>query len=243
MAAQDAKTRQQEIIQKAVGPAPWYWKTFPDVMGASQRRFQWRFHGNDGELAYLVTLGLEEEPDTPRLALNTYCRPFVTPSGKLGIWCPEPNATRIVCFDPGQLAAFPFTEIAGWFKPSNERIYAATSPLDELEIPTRLPAGTQKIEVPEALRDTDELLLISSCPARMKNDAMAAVFVLYPQAGLVEVLPQKWFTAEQYDVGPQWISRVARDPVTHRIVGEAVRIGSFELTDDGCEIATWIEKA
>ena len=242
MAAQDAKTRQQEIIQKAVGPAPWYWKTFPEITGASGQRFEWRFHGNDGELAYLVTLALEHEPDTPRLALNTYCRPFTTASGKLGIWCPEPNETRIVCFDPDQLAAFPFTEIAGWFKPSNERMYATTPPLNDLEIPNGLWAGTQKIEIPEPFRDLDELLLISSYPAAAQTDPATAIFVLYPRAGLVEVLPQRWFTAEKYDIGYEWISRVARDSVTHRIVGEAVRVGTFELNDDGTDIATWIEK-
>ena len=114
--------------------------------------------------------------------------------------------------------------------------------MDELEIPNGLRAGTQKIEIAESFRDLDELLLISSYPAAKRLDPAAAIFVLYPQAGLVEVLPQKWFTAEKCDIGYQWISRVARDPITHRIIGEAVRIGTFELTDDGCDIATWIEK-
>ncbi len=238
----DAKSRQLEIIQKSVGPAPWYWETFPRVTGPSPQDFQWEFHGNEGELAYLVTLGLAQEPDRPRLALNTYCRPFMLSSGKLGIWCPEPNAIRLVCFDPDQLAAFSFTDIAGWFKPSNERIYSATAPVEEFELSSRLQPGTHKIEVPEPLREMDELLLLSSYPARTKDDAAAAIFVLYAQAGLVEVLPQNWFTPNAFDVGPQWISRVARDPATHRIVGEAVRIGTFELTDDGCDIATWLEK-
>lgn len=242
MAAQDAKSRQLEIINNAVGPAPWYWKTFPAVTDASRESLEWTFHGNSGGLAYLVTLNLAQEPDKPRLALNTYCRPFRVPSGKLGIWCPEPNEIRLVCFDPDQLGAFPFTEIAGWFKPSNERMYAATEPVAELEVSTKLSPGMQKLEVPEPFRELDELLLVGSRPAKTKDDPAAAIFALYPQAGLVEVLPQKWFTANQYDVGPQWISRVARDPATHRIVGEAVRIGSFELTDDGCEVATWIEK-
>lgn len=242
MAEQDAKTRQQEIIQKAVGPAPWYWKTFPEVNGASRQPLAWRFHGNDGELAYLVTLALQHEPDTPRLALNTYSCPFLIPSGKLGIWCPEPNSIRLVCFDPDQLAAFPLTEIAGWFKRSNDRMYATTPPIDEFDIPNGLGAGTQKIAIPEPFRALDELMLITSYPAGKPSDPAAAIFVLYPQAGLVEVLPQRWFTAEKCDIGYQWISRVARDPVTHRIVGEAVRTGTFELTDDGCDIATWIEK-
>jgi hypothetical protein len=238
---QDAKARQLEIIHNAVGPVPWYWKNFPSVTSASGQAFEWTFHGNDGELAYLVTLGLPHQPDTLRLALNTYCRPFLIPSGKLGVWCPEPNEIRVLCFDPDQLAAFSFTEIAGWFKRSNDRLYSTTAPMVELELASRLQPGMQKIEVPEPFRHLDELLLVSSYPAKTKNDPAAAIFVLYPHAGLVEVLPQKWFTANQFEVGPQWISRVARDPVTHRIVGEAVRIGTFELTDDGCEIAAWIE--
>ena len=69
------------------------------------------------------------------------------------------------------------------------------------------------------------------------------MYVAYPQAGVVEVLPQRWFTAKDFDVGPQWISRVTRDPETHRLVGEGVRIGGFELTEDGCDIAERFELA
>jgi hypothetical protein len=79
-------------------------------------------------------------------------------------------------------------------------------------------------------------------PSTAADDPSAAVFVLYPHAALVEVLPQKWFTPRQYKLGQQWISRVTRDPETHRIVGECVRVGLFELTDDGKDVRKWIEK-
>jgi len=69
-----------------------------------------------------------------------------------------------------------------------------------------------------------------------------AIFVLYPQAGLIEVLPQKWFTPREFKLGRQWVSRIARDPETHRLVGEGVRIGTFELTDDGRDVLRWIRK-
>jgi hypothetical protein len=97
--------------------------------------------------------------------------------------------------------------------------------------------------VPEQFRSLDELLLVSSRPARNRDDAACNVYVLYPQAGLVQVLPQRWFTATQYDVGRQWISRVARDPASHRLIGDGVRMGAFELSEDGCDLAEWIEKA
>jgi len=99
------------------------------------------------------------------------------------------------------------------------------------------------VEVPEPFRSLDELLLLTSYPARTRDDAACAVYVLYPQAGLVEVVPQKWFTPNQYDVGRQWISRVARDPDSQRILGEAVRVGNFQLTEDGKQVETWLSRA
>lgn len=231
------------LLEKTPGPSPWYWKTFPPLRGASGQKFVWTYHGNEGELGYLATLGLEQEPSKPRLALNTHCVPFLIPPQRLGIWCPEPGALRVMCFDPDQLAGFSFAEIVGWFKNSSDKVYAATAPLAEFEVSTGLAAGTHKIEVPEELRSIDELLLVGSRPAKTRDDAACNVYVLYPQAGLLQVVPQRWFTANQYDVGRQWISRVARDPASHRLIGDGVRMGAFELSEDGCDLAEWIENA
>jgi hypothetical protein len=66
--------------------------------------------------------------------------------------------------------------------------------------------------------------------------------VLDPHAGLVEVLPQRWFTPRKFELGYQWVTRVTRDPESHHIIGEGVRMGSFELSDDGSDLRRWIEK-
>jgi hypothetical protein len=100
----------------------------------------------------VVSLGLIQEPDKPRLALNTYCRPFFVPPSRLGVWCPEGRSLRFACFDPDQLKTFDLAEIAGWFKPSTERIYAATAPVADFEIPLGLDAGMHKIEVAAELK-------------------------------------------------------------------------------------------
>jgi hypothetical protein len=237
------KTRQLAALEKIAGPSPWFWKTFPSVTGSSRQRFAWEYHGEQGDLAYLVTLGLEQEANKPRLALNTFCVPFLLPPAHLGIWCPEPGAIRVMGFDPDQLAGFQFEELVGWFKQSNDRVYAGTAPVAEFEVSTGLPAGTHPVEVPAEFRAVEELIVVGSYPAKTREDAACAVFVLYPHAGLVEVLPQKWFTARQFDVGRQWITRVTRDPDTHRLIGEGVRLGTFELSEDGCGFQRWIEKS
>ena len=66
--------------------------------------------------------------------------------------------------------------------------------------------------------------------------------MVYPHAGLVEVLPQQWFTAAQYEVGRQWIPRAARDPESHRIFGECFGVGSFLLQEDGKRLDDWMER-
>jgi hypothetical protein len=231
-----------QLIRTAVGPAPWYWETFPSVTGASGKRYIWRFHPQGTDLAFLVTLHLPDELDRPRLALNTYCRPFVIDNSSFGVWCPEGRNLRFVTFDPDSLNSFDFMEIAGWFKNSSERMYATTAPITEFSIATTLPEGTQPHQFPQEFETVQELLAVTALPSTAADEPSTAIFVLYPHAGLVEVLPQRWFTPRQYKLGQQWISRVARDPESHRIVGECVRVGLFELNDDGRDVLNWIER-
>lgn len=234
--------RVRKILSQTIGPAPWYWETFPSFHSLSGQRFTWSHHGVEGPVAHLVTLGLEQEPDRVRLALNTYCRPFVVTPHLLGLWCPEGRSLRLTCFDPDQQKAFDVAEVAGWFKQSTERIYSATAPIAELEVPIALGSGTHKINVPDELRSVDELIIPTSYKAMSNDDPAFALFVFYLQAGLVEVLPQKWFTAAQYRVGQQWITRAARDPESQRIVGECFGAGIFLLEEDGCRLADWLER-
>ena len=133
-----------------------------------------------------------------------------------------------------------FAEIAGWFKPSGERIYAATAPIAEFETPLVLEPGMHKIDVPEELQGVDELIIPTSYPAKSADDPAFALYIFYPHAGLVEVLPQKWFTAAQYEVGRQWITRAVRDVESHRIVGECFGAGSFLLEEDGLRLERWL---
>jgi hypothetical protein len=235
-------SRLRNLLGHTVGPAPWYWKTFPALHFPSGPRLVWTHHGSEGALGYLVSLSAEGEADKPLLALNTYCRPFLVDPFYLGIWCPEGRGLRVMCFDPAQLKPIDFAEIAGWFKQSNERIYAVTAPIAEFEVPLTLGAGTHKIEVPVELQSVEELIVPGTYRARNSDDPAFALYVFYLHAGLVEVLPQRWFTASQYDFGYQWITRAARDPESHRIIGDGFRIGSFLLEEDGQRLEKWIEK-
>lgn len=235
-------SRIRDLLAKTPGPTPWYWKTLPAFRSLAGQNFVWSHHGEQGPIAHLVTLGLQQQPDQARLALNTYCRAFPVPPHSLGIWCPEGRSIRLACFDLDQLKAFELGEVAGWFKQSSDRIYSATSPVVDFEVPLHLTPGTHKIEVPAELQTVDELIVPTSYRALSNDDPAFALFVFYLRAGLVEVLPQKWFTAAQYVVGQQWITRAGRDPESQRIFGECFGVGTFLLEEDGCRLAQWLER-
>src|SRR4051812_1683362 len=221
----------KKMLSTAIGPAPWYWNTFPAFRSGSGKNFIWTHHGTEGPLAHLVTLGLEQEASKARLALNTYCRPFLVPPHFLGVWCPEGRNVRLAAFEPDRLKAFDLAEVAGWFKPSSERIYALTAPVADFEVPVSLGPGTHKIDVPGELASVDEVIAPTSYKAMSNDDPAFALFVFYLQAGLVEVLPQRWFTASQYRIGEQWITRARRDPESQRIIGECFGVGTFVLEE------------
>ncbi len=141
-------SRLQRLLQQTVGPAPWFWETFPELRGPAGQIFTWQHHGSEGQLAYLVTLHLRSEPDNPRLALNSYCRPFAVDPHRLGIWCPDGRNLRFALFDLDALKTFGYEEIAGWFKPSPERIYSATAPRAEFSVSAMLKAGAHPIDAP-----------------------------------------------------------------------------------------------
>ena len=61
--AEISTSRFKDILQRTVGPTPWYWKTFSGFISVSGQRFVWTHHGSEGPLGYLVSLGLEQEAD------------------------------------------------------------------------------------------------------------------------------------------------------------------------------------
>ena len=131
----------------------------------------------EGPLAHLVTLGLEQEPDKPRLALNTYCRPFLVPPHFLGIWCPEGRSIRIDLLRS--------RSAEGLRSGRNCRLVQAVcrSHLfrDGSDCGFRsaadLAAGMHKIEVPAELATVDELIVPTSYKAMSNDDPAFALFV------------------------------------------------------------------
>ncbi len=238
------ETSLRKLIDSTVGPAPWYWSTFPpfDVGG---RQLRWRFLGTKGKCAHLVVLEEKGGGSQPLLALNTYARPFPANSGYLGIWYPmeSQNVLEIVIFELAGLRSIKgFSDQLPDFKNSSVPLLHSSPMSEHLRIPDRLPAGPHKGPKARHAYQLKELLLLARGPTVFEDDLSAAVSIYdwRPATGDVEVLPQEWFTAKDYDLGYQWITRVTRHPESSHIIGGGIRIGDFELADSGKNLLRWL---
>ena len=231
----------QQLINQSIGPAPWYWNTFPIIVGSLKNKFVWNFLGEKGKHAYLVSLSSQNNPQQVKIVLNTYARAFFIPPHYLGVWyCPD-NQIYLHCFDPEKMPSFTLDEIPSEFKNSKSPYYTLANPKAEAIVPATLQAGSHNVLFPEEFASLEELLLLG--PYVDPAVAVYAIFELQPKTGDVKVLPQKWFTTTKFDISYQWITRVARDPQSGTLYGDGIRIGIFELSDDGCHLSRWIGRS
>ncbi|MBV9075367.1 MAG: hypothetical protein JOZ10_17210 [Acidobacteria bacterium] len=224
-----------KAIEEAVGPAPWYWKTFKSITGNSGNKFAWRLADYGKGRQYVF---LENEQGDLKFAAHTHTRAVPWSPGLLAAWFPVLSETppqvvcemRIVCFDPDKLPT-----ITGPKQSSGRTYYSAgRAPIAEFSIAVGLAPGANPVNIPREFHSEEEVLIVAS-PGL---NATTAIYAVYPKRGKVIVFPQLWFKG--FDEGYQWISRVTRHPSTRRFVGDGVRIGKFELTDEGCHLARWI---
>jgi hypothetical protein len=68
------------------------------------------------------------------------------------------------------------------------------------------------------------------------------VWVIDAENGKLNVYPQDWFNQGDIDRGYQWVTRMARDPRTGRIIGDGIRIGKFVLDETNRNIERWLDE-
>lgn len=227
-------------ISKTIGPAPWYWNTFPDIKTASGKILKWSFLGAEGEGAYVVDLASTEKAKPYKFLLNTYTRAFFIPPYYIGIWFENQEDIRIQCYNPDNLKDFELDDSVIQFKQKRQPYYCNGAIDCEIVIDCKIDNGSSRIEVPEKFKTLNEILIISSMRSLADSEAVYTLFALNINNNSIDAYPQKWFTAGKFDIGYQWITRITRDTGTGRFIGDGIRIGQFELCDDGMNLLRWI---
>jgi hypothetical protein len=124
--------------------------------------------------------------------------------------------------------------------------YSQGGIVSSVDIPTTETGKKTSFLFPKPINQIDELLIlghsseITDAPCPEKNNC--SLIIVHPKDSNFEIIPQDWFNKGTFDYGYQWISRVAREPKTGRIIGEGVRLGIFKLDKSMRNIDKWINK-
>jgi hypothetical protein len=98
-------------------------------------------------------------------------------------------------------------------------------PRVEFELATTVADEDLSASFPEPVRQLEELV----CAGPVWP---LSLLVAHPTASTYRLHSQEWFCDETgFDLGYQWVTRVARDPVTGKIWGDGIRIAPFVLDD------------
>jgi hypothetical protein len=213
------------------GPSPWYIED-----GASPvEGFTWR-RTDEGPL---VGKTLLVGADGPVAVLNLYNWVLSLDSSTLLIWS-QPGSTGSPTGDvelrivrPAELAPLEGTpESLDESVGRDTRLLLGGRESSLMRIHTTRVDADLEATFPDELRHMDELLILcdsSGIGAGSVTASNLCLLVARPAKSRYRLYPQDWFNSGALDYGYQWVTRVARDPWTHRIHGEGIRISPFVL--------------
>jgi hypothetical protein len=239
---------QQGPLADEPGPSTWHLKPLRGV-GRADRVLAWQPPG--GEASKSGKRFLVDHDARALLLVDFYC--WVRPLGasRLLVWHQTKRAAvqsraevptvHIHLFDLARLG--PLVDAGRACQEldaSSESVLWSGGHVACCTVAASKAAGLHHLDVPEPLNDAPELFVLVDA-ARPPDAPRIHLWIVRPGAGTLEVLPQDWFNTGSFDVGYQWITRVAREPVSGRLVGEGMRLRPFALDDSGTQVQEWLD--
>lgn len=240
-----------EALSHVPGPSPWYLQRPGTAVPFTGGELRWHSAGDTPTTAGKSLLRTRNGKTVAVADFHCYVQPL--PSNRLLVWygsetsegATESAAIHFRIFDCDQLP--PLRDLSAAFARLGKqvRFYAEAGEVASVALSTALEDGSHHVTLPDALRDTGELLVLahSTANGRRENDYDAMhlrLWVLDTGRGSLEIIPQDWFNHGPYDFGYQWVTRMARIPATDDIVGEGIRLGVFRLDASRRHVAEWL---
>ena len=113
-----------------------------------------------------------------------------------------------------------------------------------VDLPTAWSHGRYQFSFPNEMRFVQEMfILVHTNPPGESQETRPkpheAIYRVKPADGTVNVIPLDWYNHGDFDFGYEWVTQVALDSVTGKIVGNGVRLSPFLMEPDG-KLLCWI---
>ncbi len=244
----------EKIISSAPGPSPWYLCRDNPKLSSTRGTLKWKEGGLEQPLAGKTLLSTPTDEVLAIFGFHCYVQSLE--GSKFLVWYSHdrrPRTTSVtigsiemIILDADKLQAIKdVRSVCEDMRQTKSSLFYLNGKVSTLNIPRHLEPGIHSVEVPDEFCRLKEILMLAESTAGSKSgndyDQMnLALYILKPVEKTVAIVPQDWFNRGSYDFGYQWITRVARDPVTRKIFGEGIRLGNFVLDETGQKFETWL---
>jgi hypothetical protein len=242
----------KHVLNSVPGPSPWYLRGTPSLETRHHGTLMW--HDVQGGENCTGKVALGDTHGNDYLVLDFYSYFLLLPQHRAVLWHPEgpggetPTWTfanvRFRILDLESLQKLNAVEACNAMTRSKSRVALAAGELSSLAMPSSLPGGVNTVAFPLEFRRLQEMLVLVHSTANGASDFFEnmnlCIWSVQPSLDRIEVFPQDWFNRGDYDFGYQWVTRVARDVSTNRVVGEGIRLRSFRLDGSLRNIEAWL---
>jgi hypothetical protein len=233
--------RKPQSPRLPIGPSPWGFVNHSVTVQGNSYRFKETTAGNRN-LSGLISM--QSSDGSTLLILDFYCYARILADGITLLWRETENK---IVFERFYLSSLqPIGDPLTTAKTVRKKKlgYSPLSISQHWEISPYLSAGTQhSLDIPYDWSPFEETLVLTDHADSNGFDKMARAILAFDWSKRqVEVFPQDWFNQGSYDFGYQWITRVARRS-DGTIVGDGIRLGSFELDESNRQIKKWLTQS
>lgn len=237
--SKEESKRAHDYLATLPGPSPWALRASSQEFGV----YRWEEAGEKSPAVGKILLLNKERQVILVVDFDNYI--LKLSDSKLLIWWQQKtermqpsNPIQFTLLDLEKLGPIQ-TDLIEIYKGQRlraEGIYFEGSPTIRFDIKTTLAGEEIKFDAPVELKNIEELFVLCCSTGIRDCDYFQmmniGLMVINFKKGGYRIYPQEWFNKGSFDFMYQWISKIGRDPVTHEIIGEGVRIGSFVLKKD-----------
>lgn len=237
MAALPNAAAVQALLKHAPGPSPWWCR---DPIGSAHGTLSWEKVSTSGLNVLL------DQQGNARLALPMYVWFQALADHHLLLWWRPTRrqddqgnkAITVQRIDLDRLQVL--SDVAAL---KDARLKAPRFLLEDefcatAQIDAALAPGSHNLTLPSAFDSVPEFIAVTDNPALESpaGGAKCCLYVVNPATRRVEVIPQDWFNAGDYDYGYQWITCAVRDPASRHLVVGGFRLPAQVLDERGRQV-------
>ena len=218
-------------LDAAPGPLPWYGRSAGDRIYGPSVELEW-IYAEDVHQSLLVERGVSEGLGSVFGVGKIYTYPKSLSAQRFVLWWQKRSPLGMGVIQFRVFDANGLHPLENWRDAWNdESDYLVGAPeIASFSLPAQLSDGVNRVALPDEFTIADEMLILIN---RAATGIDICIWRIDTGRRQIIVLPQRWWNESDADFGYQWITRVAMEPASGRIVGDGIRISPFVLDASG----------